>query len=361
VTLSELTMFDADLGGDWLVYECDDDRFKFIKETTGGITSYIIVERTCGNISDCSVAEIQADLKECKWYLGSALVDGNGPLMFTEEGIKLDGNIIGGWHLALIEGHIYLSIDVSGEYMNISKEWKLVECQDDRLQFINGDHNLVLEQDCEIANPFDCYSSLEFGICDLGDVYDGVETFNLNEIYPNCNEDNVEVTFHTTEGEAHNNVNPLSTTYTNTNSQETIYVRVTQAGTTNYEVFVVLLYVEDCSTTGDCTLEELNSYLMEFECYWVAVNVNGSNVYDDFAIQFNDNEGQNLLIEGGGANYNGTWSTAGNSANGVFLVITQLEGNFQVINGQWLVTDCGPERIVLVDGDNEIVIERVCP
>ena len=90
-----------------------------------------------------------------------------------------------------------------------------------------------------------------------------------------------------------------------------------------------------------------------------SVAVNDSNSYADFAIQFNEN--QDLLIEGGGANYFGTWSTTGTSTNGVFLVITQLEGNFQVFNGQWLVTECGPERIVLVDGDNEIVIERACP
>jgi len=45
----------------------------------------------------------------------------------------------------------------------------------------------------------------------------------------------------------------------------------------------------------------------------------------------------------------------------VFLTIAQLENNFSIFNGQWLVTECGPERIVLVDGDNEIVIERECP
>ena len=108
-----------------------------------------------------------------------------------------------------------------------------------------------------------------------------------------------------------------------------------------------------------CTEEELDAYLMEFECYWVAVSVNGSIAFNDFAIQFNEN--QDLLIEGNGANYFGTWSTAGNPANGVFLTIAQLENNFSVFNGQWLVTECGPERIVLVDGDNEIVIERECP
>jgi hypothetical protein len=261
LTLSELTMFDGDLGGEWYVYDCDDDRFKFTR-APGAIESYIIIERECNDESDCSVAEIQEELKECKWYLGTDLVNGNGPLMFTEDGVKFNGNIIGGWNLALIEGYIYLTLDLSGDYMNISKEWKLVECDDDdRLEFISGEYTLVLEQECPSDNG--------------------------------------------------------------------------------------------------CTEEELDSYLMEFECYWVAVSIDGSNAFDDFAIQFNEN--QDLLIEGGGANYFGAWSTSGNPNDGVILEISQLENNFSVFNGQWLVVECGPERIVLVDGDNEIVIERECP
>jgi hypothetical protein len=252
-------MFDVDLGGEWYVHECHDDRFKFTREP-GTIESYFIIERECNNEADCSVAEIQADLKECKWYLDTDLVDGNGPLMFTEDGVKLNGIAIGGWNLSLIEGHIYLNLDLSGDYMNISKEWKLVECDDHRLQFISENHTLVLEQECSSDN---------------------------------------------------------------------------------------------------CTEEVLDSYLMEFECYWVAVSVDGSNAYDDFAIQFNDN--QDLLIEGGGNNYFGAWSTSGNPNDGVYLEISQLENNFSLLNGNWLVVECGAERIVLVDGDHEMVIERECP
>ncbi|MFT5216651.1 MAG: hypothetical protein ACI83H_001780 [Glaciecola sp.] len=261
LSLTELTDFDGDLGGDWFVYECDDDRFKFVREP-GTITSYIIIERECNDETDCSVAEIHADLKECKWYLGTDLIDGNGPLVFTEDGaVKIGGDIIGGYGLSVIEGHIYLTLDLSGDYMNISKEWKLVECDDDSLQFIHGDYTLVMEQGCESENG--------------------------------------------------------------------------------------------------CSEEELDSYLMEFECYWVAVSVDGSIAFNDFAIQFNDN--QDLLIEGGGANYFGVWSTFGNPNDGVYLVISQLENNFSVFNGEWLVVECGADRIVLVDGDSEIVIERECP
>ena len=98
---------------------------------------------------------------------------------------------------------------------------------------------------------------------------------------------------------------------------------------------------------------------MEFECYWVAVSVDGSIAFNDFAIQFNDN--QDLLIEGGGANYFGVWSTFGNSNDGVYLVISQLENNFSVFNDEWLAVECGADRIVLVVGDSETVIERECP
>jgi hypothetical protein len=261
LTLSDLTMFDNDLGGNWYVYECDDNRFKFTREP-GTVESYVIIERECDNETDCNVAEVLADLKECKWFLGTDLVDGNGPLMFTEDGaVTLNGDIIGGYNLALIEGHIYFTLDLSGDYETISKEWKLVECDDDRLQFANGDYTLVMEQ--------------------------------------------------------------------------------------------------ECTTDTACTEAELDSYLMESECYWVAVNVSGSNAYDDFAIQFNSN--QDVLIEGGGANYFGTWSTSGNPADGVYLNISQFDGNFVVFNGEWLVVECSAERIVITNNGEEIVIEKECP
>lgn len=362
LTLSELTMFDGDLGGEWYVYDCDDDRFKFTR-APGTIESYFIIERECNNQSDCSVAEINADLKECKWYIGTDLVDGNGPLMFTEDGVKLNGNIIGGWNLALIESYIYLTLDLSGDYMNISKEWKLIECDEDRLQFISGDYTLVLEQECESTNPLGCLEAHAIVLCDENN--DGVEVFNLYEglsEVSNCQIDNpVSVSYHVSLTDAQNNTNPISgvTSYTNISSPQTVYVRVEVLNNpSQYEVMEIDLILEECSVSG-CTEEELDAYLMEFECYWVAVSVNGSIAFNDFAIQFNEN--QDLLIEGNGANYFGTWSTAGNPANGVFLTIAQLENNFSVFNGQWLVTECGPERIVLVDGDNEIAIERECP
>lgn len=364
LTISELT--DAagnllgDIEGNWFVYECDDNRFKFIKETAAGTNNiYIILERECEDEFDCSVAEVQANLKECKWYLGSNLVDGNGPLVFTDDGVKLNGNVIGGWNLSVYENYIYLTLDLSGDYQNISKEWKIVECDDNWLHLIHGDYNLVMERDCETNNPFECFSSLEYGICDDGDVFDGIATFNLNEIYPNCNEDNVEVAFYTTEEDAHNNVNPLSSEFTNSTNSQTIFVRVTLAGTTEYELFVVALYVEDCSTTTTCSEQELVSYLMESVCYWVAVSVDGSNQYDDFKFHFNTEHA--LEIEAGGTGAVGVWETAGNSNDGVYLVISQLEGNYQVFNDEWLVVECSAERIVLYNNDIEIVIEKECP
>jgi len=359
LNLSELSMFEGELGGNWFVYECDDDRLKFVREA-GSTDSHIILERECNDESDCSVAEVQANLKECKWYLGTNLIDNNGPLVFTEDGTVVLGDVvIGGYNLSLIDGYIYISLDLSGDYENISKEWKVVECDDNWLHLINGDYNLVMERDCETSNPFECFSNLEYGICDEGDVFDGIETFNLNQIYPDCNEDNVEVTFHSTEDDAHNNVNSLSSEYTNTTNTEDIYVRVALAGTTEYELFVVLLFVEDCSSTSGCTEVELDSFLMEFECYWVATAVDGSNDYSDFAFNFNDvNE---LVIEGGGTTINGVWETAGNPTDGVYIAISQLEGNFEVFNDEWLVTECNAERIVLSNNDITIVIERECP
>jgi len=368
LSISELSGLEDLVGGDWLVVECDDDRFELVQENTGtNEVRHVVIEQECEDDFECSALEVRMFLNQCQWFAGSNLFDGvpAGTFFFNDDhelvviNLETDEEVIGFWDVELTDEGIILVIDLPSPYNTISLRWKITECAEHRVKMINEDNYLVFESDCNTSNPFECYSNLEYGICDEGDVFDGIATFNLNEIYPDCNEDNVEVTFHSTEDEAHNNVNHLSTEYTNTTNSQTIYVRVTLAGTTEYELFIVTLYVEDCSTTNGCTEEELDSYLMESECYWVAVSVDGSNAFDDFAIQFNSN--QDLLIEGGGANYFGTWSTSGNPNDGIILEISQLENNFSVFNGEWLVVECGAERIVLVAGDNEIVIERECP
>ena len=284
--------------------------------------------------------------------------DLNGPYTFSENGVVTvanpNGNVITGtWDVQLSDMGTYLVLELPEPYNVISLEWKIVECDDDRLEMINGDNSLVLEQDCN--NPFECYYDAEMVVCD-DDVVDGFTEFDLNMAYPNCVEDNVEESFYLTISDAEAQVNPLTSPYTNMSNPQTIYARIQLAGTNMFEVFAVELYVEDCSETG-CTEEQVDGYLME--CHWVAVSYNGDDQLLGYNICFNEN--MDLVVEGNGGTFNGTWSTAGNPTNGVFLTIEQLSADLQDLIGQWQVVECTETQIILHDDNNvEIVLERDC-
>ena len=347
-----------DLNGNWEVVECDDDEFKFVLETDTAFI-YIILEQECEDDLDCSPAEISEDLKECVWYAGSDLLnaDINGPFMFMADGVVTFANsagtaVSGTWDIQVSNMGTYLVLELPEPYNSISSEWKIVDCDSDRLEMVSGDHLLVLEQDCE--DPFECYFDAELVKCD-DDTIDGFTTFDLNYVYPNCVEDNVEVSFYKLEADAESQTNPLPTEYTNISNPQTIYARVQLAGTNVYEIFEVYLYVEDCSTSG-CTEEQVDAKLME--CHWEAVSYNGDDQLQGYDIYFNEN--QDLVVEGNGTEYLGTWSTAGNPANGVYVTITQLEGPVQDLNGQWFVAECTAEQFVLTTNDVEMVLERDC-
>ena len=345
----------GDLAGDWTVEECEGHE---IYLNNGQVTMEI--EQVCEDEIDCSAQEISSYLQECMWYSGTNLLgnDLNGPYTFSENGVitftNPSGNAITGtWDVQLSDMGTFLVLELPEPYSPISLEWKIVECDDDKLEMVNGDNALVLEQDC--SNPFECYSNTEMVICD-DDVLDGFAEFDLNYAYPNCVEDNVETSFYASIADAESQVNPLTSPYTNVSNPQTIYARIQLAGTTMFEVFEVELYVEDCSEDG-CTEEQVDAYLME--CHWVAVSYNGDDQLLGYNIYFNEN--MDLVVEGNGGTFNGTWSTAGNPTNGVFLTIEQLPADLQDLIGQWQVVECTEAQIILHDDNNvEIVLERDC-
>ena len=348
-----------DLNGNWEVAECDDDRFMFVQETTGSALTYIVIERECEDELDCSAQEISQNLQECVWYSGTDLLGTNlnGPYMFIEDGtvnvIGPNGNLlVGTWEVVLSDEGTFLVLNIPEAYDVLSLQWEIVECSGDRLEMINGDNSLVLEQDC--SDPFECYSDTEMVICD-DDTIDGFAQFDLNMVYPNCVEDNIEYSFYASMADAEAQTNALETNYTNTSNPQTIYSRVQLAGTNTFEVFEVVLYVENCNTSG-CSEEQVDAYLME--CHWVASSYNGDNQLVDYDIYFNAN--QDLVVEGNGVSYSGVWSTADNPATGVFVTITQLADPVGDLNNQWFVAECTEGQFVLTTNNIEMVLERDC-
>lgn len=366
LTITESNTFDENLSGEWLLVECDDDRFKFVRTNAAGSdTTRMVLKQRCEEEPDCGPQEIRRNLKECFWHYGSNIYSNNNPGIFNflDDGtVKIspypgtNEEVIGYWEVALTDYGIKLILELPEPYSDLSGYWRVYECEDGRIKVVRDDYYIVFEREC--VNPFDCFDHTEVVICDDGDVYDGIATFNLNTVYEECPQDNVEITFHTSEADAHDNVNALPAEYTNTNNQEVLYARVTLAGANTYQLFVVVLYVEDCSE--DCTEEQVDAFLMEANCHWVAVAYNGDDHLINYDIYFNEN--QDLVIKDENANeIVGTWSTNAGTGNGVVVGISQLDGDLgAAFNMDWTVVECGVDRFVLVSDNIELVIEREC-
>ena len=369
LTLSELTAFNGDLGGEWLITECDNDRFELVNSNS----TTIVIEQICEtNSTNCSVDEVNEYLQTCIWnavnYNGSNdLISFN--LNFNVENMLSIYNSInnnefeGYWNVSETANGIKLELaNINGDLINeISGYWFLEECEFDRLQFTNESNEvLVLEKNCETQNnPFECFTSFDPQLveCD-GDNVDGISIFNLTNVFANCIEPSVHnLTYHITLADAEANVNPISnpTEYTNIVNPQTIYVRVEINGSDVYEIFEMSLIVENCTNNG-CTESQIDNFLSE--CIWNVVNYNNSN--DLIVFDFNFNNDGTITITGEGATYTGMWSTT-QTANGVYIELINIAGpNIQALNGNWLVVECEENRLELHIDDNLIVLERTC-
>ena len=511
LTLSELTAFDQDLGGNWLVVDCDDDRFELVRETGTNVLDAIVIERECENDLPCSAQEISMYLHECYWYAGTNLYVNvvAEEFHFGENGIVEVINSAsdqvtdtGSWNVSLTDQGIFLSLSFQHEpHTLISLDWEVVECNDHRIEMISGDNYLVLERECveeydcpnlhanigdecetgtgsigfinencecqeddtqfdcpdlqanigdvcetangtsgfinencecqeddiqfdcpdlqvnigdvcetangtsgfinencecqeddiqfdcpdlqanigdvcetpngaagfinencecqvEDTNPFECFGNYTLTVCD-DDVIDGLTTFDLNLIFSNCPEDNIEYAFYLSLADAETQTNPLVNPFINTTNPQTIYSRVQLAGDPSvYEIFENQLIVENCSP-NECSEQQIDAFLME--CAWIPVSVDGSNDFNQVYMLFNENE--EMIVEGLGLNSTGHWITTGNpNDGGVYLIMSGFNNVFQVLIGEWLVAECSETEMVLINNanNNQIILQREC-
>ena len=74
LSISELTEFDEDLGGDWLIVGCHHNKFELIRENTIGTdNTHIVLKQECEDDLGCSAQEVRSFLRECQWLAGSNL------------------------------------------------------------------------------------------------------------------------------------------------------------------------------------------------------------------------------------------------------------------------------------------------
>ena len=148
----------------WELFECDEDRIKFIFED-----DYIVFEQVCEEESECNPDEVSNYLLECVWNI----VNYNGSEQYIAYDIDFNENnygviTYGGSSYEFVwtpstsnEGGMILTLDVIpiGVVIDevINGNWSVVECDADRLELVNTYTSdvMVLEQDCEVET-YDC-------------------------------------------------------------------------------------------------------------------------------------------------------------------------------------------------------------
>ena len=343
-----------ELSGEWELYECDVDRLKFFNGDY-----YIVLEQDCSNDDYCEDWQLNVgDACETPDGLAGVLNENCECVTDTNEfdcpdyeanvGDPCENpNGIAG----VLDENCNCITDTTFDCPDLQVNFG-DECEDaaGNLGFINENC------ECEVdTSAFNCYSNTEFVICD-DDVVDGFTEFDLNLIYPNCAEDNVEVTYHASLADAESGLEPLGSPYVNTSNPQTIYARVVLAGTTVYEVFEVYLFVENCNQDS-CSIGAIEDYLLT--CEWIPVSVDGS---DDFStVYLNFQENGELIAEGLGMVSTGSWTLVENSSGDVVLQISGFNDQFQLFIGEWLVAQCTPTELILINNaNNQILLQQEC-
>lgn len=205
-------------------------------------------------------------------------------------------------------------------------------------------------EDDENETPFNCFQDLEIVECDTT----GFGEYNLESIYQDCLNDNVIVTYHETIVDAQTAVNPLTVVYFNATLNNTYYARVELLEDGTFQTYQINLLVESC--VSSCTEVDVDNYLVA--CIWNVVNYNGSDNLIVYNLDFNSNG--TLLITGNGQTITSTWSTS-ETNDGVWVAFNSVNGpNIQAISGNWLITECEPDRLEMNQENNTMVIEQNC-
>ncbi|WP_179339869.1 hypothetical protein [Winogradskyella ludwigii] len=210
------------------------------------------------------------------------------------------------------------------------------------------------------CNYFECFENVVVDICDDDDINDGFAIVTLEDIYSNCIQDDIIVTYHISFSDAEANVDALASPYVNTSNPQTLYVRTELISDSNiYEIFTIELNVINCNS-GNCTEGDVDGILTE--CEWNIASYNGSDNLNDYNFNFEENSGvvviytDTIIIDAG-------WSTS-TTEDGVVIEFSNVAGpNIQAINGNWLVVECTANQLILhndTDSNNEIVLVRTC-
>lgn len=265
------------------------------------------------NDANCTEDLVTESLVNCFWRIAD--LNGNSQVPY-EFYFNQDGSFTfsteptsstiyeGNWEITTAEGNLVLNIsNVTFDLTGINGTWIIDNCSADELQLHNGNQQLTLAQSCENNTPFECFENVQTTICDEENPFDGFVEMNLEELFIGtitCTQP-YDFSFHLTQVDADSNQNALiPTSYTNTSSLETLYLRIEDAAGM-YEVYTITISVEECCTNATTVLTDNLILYMPFanETKDLVSNWTGDGNYNyvsdragntNCAIGFNGNE-----------------------------------------------------------------------
>ncbi|SDI15349.1 hypothetical protein [Winogradskyella thalassocola] len=105
---------------------------------------------------DCTAESVKLNLKECQWkimtyssfpeFVGIDLVFySNDTFAIFQDGSSF--NVVSNWSVISTDGETYLYLET--EFEDLGGDWKIVECDDNTIQFTKGEQTMVINQVCE--------------------------------------------------------------------------------------------------------------------------------------------------------------------------------------------------------------------
>lgn len=251
LTLSELTAFQNDLGGDWLIVECDTNELVIIR----GDYSLALTQDCEGDLG-CSVADINANIIECAWELETNLIDSFVQIhvYFIPNGqVLLDNgngteNQIGTWDLVTIAGNIFIEFTLQQGFEALNGQWQIVECEAGMLYLVNGNNYIALNKNCELNSGnevFDCFGDFEIVECAQPN---NIPIYNLNAGTIGLIDCTASFTasFHEIYDDAITNTNAILNTEAYGTLTAEVYLRIVAANG-NFEIYTVYLNTTECN------------------------------------------------------------------------------------------------------------------
>ncbi|WP_147269484.1 hypothetical protein [Winogradskyella arenosi] len=344
LTFSDLTTFETDLEGNWIIEDCSGDDFTISQNST----TYLL-EQQC---------DLDALFNCFNDFELVACADLNGEAVFnlsaqTIETISCTETYNATFFTSQSDAQSHSNpIPDPEAYISATETLFLkIEAAEGEFQLYSVFLNAVG------CNDFECFDAenqvLETCYTDTAVLY----AFNLMFAYQECTAETI--TFYEQLMEAETEVNPISdpTAYQTALLNTTVYARVEI--NQQFQIYPITLNVVTCNEES-CNATTVEARLAT--CLWTMSSYNGSDNLDGYTLDFQSEPGV-LEVYDDSISVTAAWSVYENY-DGVGIDFYGIStSNIQVINGSWLIITCHSDEMMLQslnDNNLEMVLNRTC-